>query len=133
LSLGPKIEVQSGPKVLDNSQGPVTYDQLEAWLKDRSRTTGSLWKDPAAPPVPVQVARIGIYLHSLQDTSSHATYCGDDAPSPPGGSDRGTYMFMGQLQGNSAVQVLFGDSCASSPHLAGHVQETGTGDNPLPL
>lgn len=38
-------------------------------------------------------------------------------------------MFMG----GSAVQVLFGDSCATSPHLAGHVQETGTGDNPLPL
>jgi hypothetical protein len=38
-----------------------------------------------------------------------------------------------KVMGSSAVQVLFGDSCASSPHLAGHVQETGTGANALPL
>jgi hypothetical protein len=38
--------------------------------------------------------RIGIYLHVLQDTSSHATYCGDDGPTPPGGGDPGTYMYI---------------------------------------
>jgi hypothetical protein len=38
-------------------------------------------------------------------------------------------MFMG----SDAVQLSFGDSCATSPHLAGHVQETGTADKPLPL
>jgi len=39
-------------------------------------------------------------------------------------------MYMG---GNNQVTLAFGQSCASSPHLAGHLQETGTGDNPLPL
>lgn len=29
--------------------------------------------------------------------------------------------------------VSFGSSCAASPHLAGHVQETGTGNTSLPL
>jgi hypothetical protein len=108
----------------------VYYEKLGSYLDDPQKTTGTLWKDPVPVPVPVQVARIGLYLHVLQDTSSHATYCGDDAPTPPGGCDRGTYMFMGS---SGAIQVLFGDSCAAGPHLAGHVQETGTGGNPLPL
>ena len=133
---GIKINVPTGPKVLNyatNGNNPPTityYDQLGPWLNDTNRTTGTLWKDPAPVPVPVQLARIGLYLHSLQDTSSHATYCGDEAPSPPGGSSPGTYMYMGS---NNQVTLAFGQSCASSPHLAGHVQETGTGDNPLPL
>jgi hypothetical protein len=129
---GVKIDVPAGKKVLNYDTKTDTsdyYELLGAYLDDKQKTTGTLWKSPVPVPVPVQVARMGLFLHVLQDTSSHATYCGDDAPSPPGGSDRGTYMFMG----GGAVQVLFGDSCASSPHLAGHVQETGTGDNPLPL
>jgi len=77
----------------------------------------------------VQIARFALYLHALQDTSSHATYCGDDAPTPPGGGDPGTYMYMSE--GN--VALSFGNSCATGPHLAGHIQETGTGDDPLPL
>jgi len=129
FGFGPKIDVASGPKILDDSHGVVLFDQLEGWLTDRSRTTGTLWKDPSAPAVPVQVARIGIYLHALQDTASHATYCGDEAPSPPGGGDPGTYMAM-TPQG---VQLNFGHSCATGPHVAGHVQETATGDAPLPL
>jgi hypothetical protein len=80
----------------------------------------------------VQIARIGLYLHILQDTSSHATYCGDDGPSPPGGGNPGTFMFISNAKTNT-VTVSFGNSCAASPHLAGHVQETGTGNNPLPL
>ncbi|MEY4548801.1 MAG: hypothetical protein RL685_4996 [Pseudomonadota bacterium] len=131
-SRGIPLNVPAGKKVLNydtSTSTSVYYDQLGAYLDDKTKTTGTLWKDPAAVPVPVQVARIGLFLHVLQDTSSHATYCGDDAPTPPGGSDRGTYMYMT----SSAVQVSFGDSCASSPHLAGHVQETGTGKNPLPL
>jgi len=133
---GIPMSVATGNKVLDfqqtNNNPPVItyYDQLGAWLADPNRTTGTLWKDPAHPPVPVQVARIGLYLHSLQDTSSHATYCGDEAPSPPGGSSPGTYMYSST---NNQIKLAFGQSCASSPHLAGHVQETGTGDNPLPL
>jgi hypothetical protein len=133
---GIPMSVATGPKVLDfqqtNNNPPVItyYDQLGAWLADTNRTTGTLWLDPAHPPVPVQVARIGLYLHSLQDTSSHATYCGDEAPSPPGGSSPGTYMYSST---NNQIKLAFGQSCASSPHLAGHVQETGTGDNPLPL
>jgi len=129
---GVKIDVPAGKKVLDydtDTGKSDYYELLGAYLDDKQKTTGTLWKAPVPIPVPVQVARMGLFLHVLQDTSSHATYCGDDAPSPPGGSDRGTYMFMG----SGAVQVLFGDSCATSPHLAGHVQETGTGDNPLPL
>jgi hypothetical protein len=31
------------------------------------------------------------------------------------------------------VQLHFGHSCATGPHVAGHVQETATGDAPLPL
>jgi hypothetical protein len=31
------------------------------------------------------------------------------------------------------VKLSVGASCAAGPHLAGHVQETGTGDDPLPL
>jgi hypothetical protein len=129
---GIKLNVPAGKKVLNydtTTSSSVYYEQLGPYLDDKQKTTGTLWKDPAPLPVPVQVARIGLFLHVLQDTSSHATYCGDDAPSPPGGSDRGTYMF----NSGTAVQVSFGDSCASSPHLASHVQETGTGDSPLPL
>jgi hypothetical protein len=126
---GPKLSLTSGPKVLDDSQGTVLYDKLASWLGDKSRTTGTLWLDPAAPPVPVQLARLGLYLHSLQDTASHSTFCGDDAPSPPGGSDVGTYMAF--ASGN--VHLSFGTTCASGPHLAGHVQETATGGQPLPL
>lgn len=125
------ISVPAGKKVLDiTSSGAVTYyDQLGAWLADEKKTTGKLWKSPKPGPVPVQIARIGLYLHVLQDTSSHATYCGDGAPTPPGGCDPGTYMYM--ADGN--VALSFSLSCATGPHLAGHVQETGTGENPLPL
>jgi hypothetical protein len=129
FGFGPKIEAHSGPKILDDSPGVTTYEQLDAWLADRNRTSGTLWKDPASPPVPVQVARIGIYLHALQDTASHATYCGDDAPSPPGGGDVGTYMALGA----GGVRLQFGASCVARPHIAGHLEETGTGDKPLPL
>jgi hypothetical protein len=131
-SKGVTIDVPAGKKVLnyDTDTGKSDYyELLGAYLDDKHKTTGTLWKAAVPIPVPVQVARMGLFLHVLQDTSSHATYCGDDAPSPPGGSDRGTYMF----KGSSSVQVLFGDSCATSPHLAGHVQETGTGQNALPL
>jgi hypothetical protein len=31
------------------------------------------------------------------------------------------------------VKLHFGLSCASAPHLAGHIQEAGTGDAPLPF
>jgi hypothetical protein len=129
FKVGVKLALTSGPKVLDNKNGVVLYDQLGAWLADKSKTTGTLWLDPAKPPVPVQVARLGLYLHSLQDTASHSTFCGDDAPSPPGGSDPGTFMSLG----SAGVQLTFGTYCATGPHLAGHVQETGTGDQPLPL
>lgn len=131
-SKGIKLDVPAGKKVLNydkNTSTSVYYEELGSYLDDKQKTTGTLWKDPVSVPVPVQVARIGLFLHVLQDTSSHATYCGDDAPSPPGGFDRGTYMSLA----SNAVQVQFGDSCAAGPHLAGHVQETGTGNNPLPL
>ena len=81
--------------------------------------------------MPVQIARIGLYLHVLQDSSSHSTYCGDDGPTPPGGCDPGTYMYQSSSDGT--IQLKFGNGCANSPHVAGHVQETGTGDAPLPL
>ena len=131
FAVGPKLALVSGPKVLDNStpSAPVDYDQLKPWLDDKTRTPGVLWLDPVKPPVPVQLARIGIYIHTLQDTSSHATFCGDDAPSPPGGQDGGTYMSMGP----GGVTLHFGTFCATGPHLADHVQETGTGANALPL
>jgi hypothetical protein len=128
-SFGNRIVAHTGPKILDNSQGEVTYDKLEAWLQDPSRTIGTLWKDPTSTSVPIQLVRIGLYLHSLQDTASHATYCGDDAPSPPGGKDPGSYMALEK----GGVKLHFGSSCAATPHLAGHIQETGTGDAPLPL
>lgn len=128
-AIGPALNLTSGPKVLDNSSGDVDYTQLKSWLDDKNRTTGVLFDDPAKPPVPVQIARIGLYLHTLQDASSHGTFCGDDAPSPPGGSDAGSYMAMA----SGAVKLVFGTYCATGPHLAGHVQETGTGDTSLPL
>lgn len=134
---GVPVSVAAGRKILNYTKPSdggapeiVYYEQLESYLNDPRKTTGKLWKSAVPTPVPIQLARIGIYLHALQDTSSHATYCGDDAPSPPGGSDLGTYMYL--TNGNQ-VQVNFGSSCASSPHLASHVQETGTGDQPLPL
>jgi len=129
FAIGPGLNLTSGPKVLDNSNGVVDYTKLKSWLDDKSRTTGVLFDDPAKPPVPVQVARIGLYLHTLQDTSSHATFCGDDAPSPPGGSDVGSFMAMD----TGGVKLVFGTYCATGPHLASHVQETGTGDSSLPL
>ena len=134
--LGIPLEVPAGPKVLDGPMrnSSVTtytpYTALESYLNDTSKTTGTLYLAPAPGPVPLQIARIGLYLHVLQDSSSHATYCGDDAPSVPGGRDPGTYMVRDSA-GN--IQLRFGTGCASSPHLAGHVQETGTGDDPLPL
>lgn len=123
--------VHLGRKVLNiDSAGNITYyPQLASWLADPAKTTGKLWKSPKPTPVPVQLARLGLYLHILQDTSSHSTYCGDAAPTPPGGCDSGTYMFM---NGNN-VNLSFSASCATGPHLAGHVQETGTNTNPLPL
>jgi hypothetical protein len=125
-----QINIKTGQKVLDITNGVTTYyPELQSWLDDKSRTTGTLWKSPTPTPVPVQLARIGIYLHVLQDTSSHATYCGDDAPTPPGGGDPGTYMY----RSNDTYLLSFGNSCATSPHLAGHIAETGTGDSPLPL
>src|SRR3954469_161009 len=125
------ISVAAGPKVLNiDANGTTTsYTQLKSWLDDKTRTTGTLWKSPVPTPVPLQLARIGIYLHVLQDTSSHSTYCGDDAPTPPGGGDPGTFMYR---TGNQ-VKLSFGNSCVTGPHLAGHLQETGTGKLPLPL
>ena len=132
---GVPINVDSGRKILnatDTTPPQITYyEMLRDWLNDPARTTGTLWLDANPRPVPVQVARMGIYLHAIQDTSSHGTFCGDDAPSPPGGRDPGTYMFM--ANGNAQVNLSFGSSCATSPHLASHLQETGTGANPLPL
>ena len=131
-NLGVKLSVPAGKKVLNydtNTGQSVYYEQLQAYLDDTNLTTGTLWKEPKPIPVPVQIARLGLYVHVLQDTDSHSTYCGDDAPTPPGGCDRGTFMWIA----NNAVNLKFGDSCAVSPHLAGHAQETGTGNNPLPL
>ena len=129
---GATITVPAGKKVLNyNSSTDFDYyEELGAYLKDPNKTSGKLWMDREPRPVPVQIARIGLYLHTLQDASSHATYCGDDAPSPPGGNDIGTYMYQSD---ESTVTFKLGASCAASPHLASHVQETGTGDNPLPL
>jgi hypothetical protein len=134
-SKGIPFNVPAGKKVLNydkDTNTSVYYEALGAYLKDKRKTLGTLWKDSDSDSVPVQVARIGLYLHMLQDTSSHATYCGDDAPAPPGGSDPGTFMFISDPKINK-VLVSFGSSCASSPHLASHVQETGTGNDPLPL
>jgi hypothetical protein len=133
INAGAKINVPAGLKVLNFPQkgdDVVYYDQLASWLSDEKRTTGKLWKEPVPTPVPVQIARFGLYLHTLQDSSSHATYCGDDAPTPPGGCDVGTYMYIAN---GKTVELSFGNGCNNSPHLAGHVQETGTGDAPLPL
>lgn len=129
---GVPLNVPAGRKVLNWTSATDIdyYDELGAYLKDPDKTTGTLWMDRQPRPVPVQIARIGLYLHALQDASSHATYCGDNAPSPPGGGDPGTYMY---LTNDNQVNVVFGSSCAASPHLASHIQETGTGDNPLPL
>jgi hypothetical protein len=121
---GVNLSFPSGLKVLDNTNGVVTsYPALASWLADKQKTIGVLWDDPQRPPVPVQLARIGLYLHSLQDTASHSTFCGDDAPSPPGGHDVGTYIAMPSTSGTMA----FG----TGPHLAGHVQETGSDALPL--
>lgn len=106
------------------------YEELQAYLSDRRKTTGTLWKSPRPVPVPVQIARIGLYLHVLQDSSSHATYCGDDPPSAPGGCDPGTYMYRAN---KDTIQLSFGNGCSNRPHIAGHAQETGSGDLPLPL
>lgn len=129
---GATITAKTGPKILnlDQSTGAVDdYTKLQSYLDDTSKTTGTLWMSPNPGPVPVQVARIGIWLHVLQDTSSHSNYCGDDPPSPPGGCDLGTYMTIA----NNQVNLSFGNSCATGPHLYGHLQETGSGKNPLPL
>jgi len=126
------IRVPAGKKVLQytSARDIDYYEELESYLSDRSKTTGTLWKDPVPTPVPPQIAKIGLFLHVLQDSSSHATYCGDDGPTPPGGCDPGTYMYQAA---NGHIQLSFGNGCANSPHLAGHAQETGTGDNSLPL
>jgi len=131
-SPGVTIDVPAGKKVLnlDTDTGVTDYyEKLGLYLDNPNKTTGTLFKGPGSVPVPVQVARIGLYLHVLQDTDSHSTYCGDDAPTPPGGCDAGTYMYLT----SSAVKFSFGNSCATGPHIYSHVVETGTGDHPLPL
>jgi hypothetical protein len=134
-TLGVSISVPTGKKVLNSpaTTGGQTiyYEQLQSFLDNPQKTTGKLWMSRTPTPVPIQLARFGIYLHTLQDSSSHATFCGDDAPSPPGGADPGTYMAL--TDRNTTVQLSFGNSCSNSPHLAGHVQETGTDRKPLPL
>jgi hypothetical protein len=127
-----QIDVPAGKKVLNyTSKTDIDYyEDLEAYLSDPQKTTGTLWKSARPGPVPVQIARIGLYLHVLQDSSSHSTYCGDDPPSAPGGCDPGTYMYRGT---NGNIRLSFGNGCANRPHIAGHVQETGTGTGPLPL
>src|ERR1043166_2668542 len=129
---GVPLSAAAGRKMLNlDSNGVATYyDKLESYLNDPSKTTGTLYLASNPGPVPLQIARFGLYLHCLQDSSSHATYCGDDAPAPPGGRDPGTYMYTAS---DGHIQLSFGSSCAMGPHLAGHVQETGTGDAPLPL
>ena len=126
------IDVPAGKKVLNYTSDTDIdyYEKLQSYLDDKTKTTGTLWKDAVPRPVPAQIARIGLYLHVLQDSSSHATYCGDDPPSVPGGCDPGTYMYR-ESDGN--IGLSFGNGCANSPHLAGHAQETGTGTGPLPL
>ena len=132
VPLGFDISVPAGKKVLQytSSTDIDYYEKLQSYLDDKTKTTGTLWKDAVPRPVPVQIARIGLYLHVLQDTSSHATYCGDDPPSVPGGCDPGTYMYMAD---DGTIRLSFGNGCENSPHLAGHAQETGTGSKPLPL
>src|ERR1700679_2266586 len=85
------------------------------------------------PPVAGQTARSVLYLHVMQDTASHATFCGDDAPSPPGGSDIGTYMAQKPTPPGQpgSVRLSFGTYCATGPHIARHVQETGSINLPL--
>ncbi|MDP9193427.1 MAG: hypothetical protein M3P06_17170 [Acidobacteriota bacterium] len=126
------INTPAGKKILQYTSATDIdyYEDLQAYLSDKSKTTGTLWKDPVPGPVPPQIAKIGLFLHVLQDTASHSTYCMDDGPSPPGGGDPGTYMYQAA---DGTIQLSFGNGCANSPHLAGHAQETGTGDNPLPL
>lgn len=126
------IDVPAGRKVLNYTSDTDIdyYEKLQSYLDDKTRTTGTLWKDALPRPVPVQIARIGLYLHVLQDSSSHSTYCGDDPPSAPGGCNPGTYMYMAK-DGN--IRLSFGNGCANSPHLAGHAQETATGNASLPL
>jgi hypothetical protein len=126
--IGPKITAHSGPKILDNSKTEVTYQELGNWLKDGKRSSGTLWKDPASTSVPEAIVRIGLYTHTLQDTASHSP-CADDAPGATGTSDQGTYMAFE----NGGVKLHFGATCAAVPHIAGHIQETATGDAPLPL
>jgi hypothetical protein len=132
VARGVNIDVPAGRKVLnlDTKTGATDYyEKLQSYLDDRKKTTGTLFKAPVPGPVPVQLARVGLYLHVLQDTDSHSTYCGDDPPSPPGGCDPGTYMYLTK----SAVNLSFGNGCVTGPHLYGHEQETGSGDEPLPL
>ena len=98
---GLPLNAPAGKKVLDydkTTDTSVYYEALGAYLKDKQKTTGTLWKDPNSDSVPVQIARIGLYLHMLQDTSSHATYCGDDGPSPPGGGNPVQPMLKPQLR-----------------------------------
>jgi len=132
VARGVNIDVPAGKKILNlNTKTGATdyYEKLQSYLDDPKRTTGTLFKGPGSEPVPVQVARLGLYLHILQDTDSHSTYCGDDSPTPPGGCDPGTYMYLTK----NAVQLSFGNSCVTGPHLYGHIEETGSGDRPLPL
>lgn len=121
---GIPLSIPTGKKVLNFTAGQngappqiVYYEQLQSYLDDPSRTTGTLYLASTPTPVPLQVARFGLYLHTLQDSSSHATYCGDDAPTPPGGTDPGTYMYLSDK--DKTVKLSFGSSCAAGPHLAG--------------
>jgi hypothetical protein len=69
----------------------------------------------------LEVAQMGIYLHSLQDRPSHAAYCGNLS---------GSYM---QFLSTGDIQLNYNTNCGAYPHAVTHMQEFGTGSRSLPL
>ncbi len=95
--------------------------ELESLLTKEEGATGVLFMDPAKPLVPLAIARMGIYLHFLQDRPSHATYCSDL---------KGSYT---QRLSNGNIQTNFNANCGAGPHAITHMMEYGTESVNLPL
>lgn len=146
ITAEPPIVFQSGPLPLEvkvTGNGPTdwsvlyTYDKLQGILdgtlaqQDGSKATGRLWLDGKAAgahaAVPAELAKLGFYLHVLQDVPSHS-YCGDEQS---GGANPGSYI-SGNASGMRYTYNL--DRCTQNLHASIHLEEIGQGTTAgLPL
>ncbi|MFO0738899.1 MAG: hypothetical protein U0270_23570 [Labilithrix sp.] len=93
-------------------EGDVDYASLQSALDQAS---GELWlgtggSGTSGKKVPAEIARLGFYLHALQDRISHA-YCGDSS--------------YATASGNAFQYSYSVRACTNANHNTGHFYEVG--------